>query len=165
MWFCVRTQCLHKILFTFWCLGSEWRSKQILGKWFSIWISSCLNSFPWPLKIWLEVSHHVFCTLTASLFSVLSFLLQSASTWATLSAFTTKHCQLKCLCCFQHQTRGLGSTSIWSGTCAFIHPLQSLPWAPPGIYLLNTQSMLNFWTIILKLPWIREIKIMFRETC
>ena len=85
-WFCVRTQWLHKMLFTSWCLGSERRSDQILGKWFSMWVSSCLNSFPPFLQIRPKPSHRVLCTWTVSLFSVLSFMLLNAVVWATLSA-------------------------------------------------------------------------------
>lgn len=46
----VTTQCLYKILFTSWRLGSEWRSQQVMGKWFSMWIRPCLNIFRSPEK-------------------------------------------------------------------------------------------------------------------
>lgn len=55
--FFVTIQCLYKILFTSWCLGSEWRSQQVMGKWFSMWIRPCLNIFHSPEK-WNGNSPH-----------------------------------------------------------------------------------------------------------
>lgn len=153
----MRTECLCKILFTSWCLGSEWRSKQTLGKWFSMWIGSCLNGSPHSLTLSFTVCHPVVCTWSVSVSSVLSLML-----W--------KCCYLGHSFCSHHkplppevhqllpvQTRGLRSMSSNRGNCLPV--CRGLSWDTEWLspdtsrvtYLLNTQLMrLVFQIIILK---------------
>lgn len=80
----MRTLCLYEILFTSWCLGSEWRRKQILGKWVSVWVRSCLNKWLQSLEIRCKLHRYVFCISIVSVLSVLSFASWFAATWPHL---------------------------------------------------------------------------------